>query len=124
MLDEGQVAALPALLVVEVPGRARDGLGEDQDVLDDRREPLVRRAVLEVGLEDLGLRLEGPHGVVLALVARKLFPTQGAAEADTKDRLRGLPGGGEVVIHRPTGEIRDLDTINRSDHFPPRDTKH
>jgi hypothetical protein len=56
--------------------------------------------------------------------ARKLFPTQGAAEADSKERLRGVPGGGEVVIHRPTGEIRDSDTIGRPDPFPPRDTKH
>lgn len=29
-------------------------------------------------------------------------------------------GGGEVVIHRPTGEIRDKNTIGRNDPFPPR----
>ena len=55
---------------------------------------------------------------------REIFPTQGEAEASAKDRLRGLPGGGEVIIHRPNGQIRDSDTINRPDPFPPRDTKH
>jgi len=29
-------------------------------------------------------------------------------------------GGGEVVIHRPNGEIRDKNTIGKSDPFPPR----
>jgi hypothetical protein len=53
-----------------------------------------------------------------------VFPTQGDAEAYTKRRLEGLPGGGELIIHRPTGEIRDSDTINRPDPNPPRDTKH
>jgi hypothetical protein len=55
---------------------------------------------------------------------RAVFPTQSAAEASAKDRLYGLPGGGEVVIHRPSGQIRDSDTINRPDPDPPRDTKH
>jgi Uncharacterized protein conserved in bacteria (DUF2188) len=56
--------------------------------------------------------------------AGSLHPTQGAAEAAAKERLQQTPGGGEMVIHRPTGEIRDSDTINRPDPNPPRDTKH
>jgi hypothetical protein len=55
---------------------------------------------------------------------RAIFPTQGEAEADAKERLRGVPGGGEVITHRPDGRIRDADTINRPDPFPPRDRKH
>lgn len=31
-----------------------------------------------------------------------------------------MHGGGEVVIHRPTGEIRDKNTIGKNDPFPPR----
>lgn len=31
-----------------------------------------------------------------------------------------LNGGGEVVIHRPNGEIRDKNTIGKNDPFPPR----
>jgi hypothetical protein len=53
-----------------------------------------------------------------------LYPTQGAAEAASKERLQNHPGGGEVVIHRPNGQIRDSDTINRPDPNPPRDTRH
>lgn len=56
--------------------------------------------------------------------ARAVFPTQAAAEAAAKERLANLPGGGEVVIHRPDGRIRDSDTINRPDPNPPRDAKH
>ena len=34
-------------------------------------------------------------------------------------------GGGEVVIHRRDGKIRDKDTVfPASDPFPPRDRKH
>lgn len=56
--------------------------------------------------------------------AGSLHPTQAAAEASAKARLRRTPGGGQVVIHRPTGEIRDADTINRRDPVPPRDRRH
>lgn len=51
-------------------------------------------------------------------------PTQAEAEAASKEHLRKTPGGGEVIIHRPDGEIRDADTINRPDPNPPRDLKH
>lgn len=56
--------------------------------------------------------------------AAGLFPTQGAAEAAAKERLQNRDGGGEVITHRPNGQIRDSDTINRSDPNPPRDTRH
>lgn len=50
-------------------------------------------------------------------------PTQ----ADAIDRAReivGNAGGGEVVIHRPDGTIRDSDTVSPgNDPFPPRDKK-
>lgn len=51
-------------------------------------------------------------------------PTQGAAEAASKAHLKRTPGGGEVVIHRPKGRIRDSDTINRADPNPPKDKRH
>jgi hypothetical protein len=56
--------------------------------------------------------------------ASGVYYTQADAEAAAKARLRGRPGGGEVVTHRPSGEIRDSDTINRPDPNPPRDTRN
>lgn len=48
-------------------------------------------------------------------------------QADAIDRARdilGNDGGGEVVIHRPDGRIRDSDTVPPgNDPFPPRDKK-
>ena len=50
--------------------------------------------------------------------------TQGDAEARAKEILRNQ-GGGEAVIHRPSGEIRDKDTVAPArDPFPPRDKRH
>lgn len=49
--------------------------------------------------------------------------TQGDAIDRARDIVRNL-GGGEVVIHRPDGRIRDSDTVAPgNDPFPPRD-KH
>lgn len=49
------------------------------------------------------------------------------AHTDTQreaiDRAREIlqnQGGGELVIHGENGRIRDKDTINHPDHFPPR----
>lgn len=56
--------------------------------------------------------------------AGSLHPTQGAAEAASKARLARTPGGGEVIIHRSNGQIRDSDTINRPDPNPPKDRRH
>lgn len=57
--------------------------------------------------------------------------SRASAHADTQaagiDRARqivGNAGGGEVVIHRPNGQIRDSDTVPPgSDPFPPRDRR-
>lgn len=50
--------------------------------------------------------------------------TQAEAEAAAK-RLVGRNGGGEVVIHRPDGRIRDSDTVAPgNDPNPPRDRRH
>jgi Uncharacterized protein conserved in bacteria (DUF2188) len=54
-----------------------------------------------------------------------------SAHADTQDqainRAREIVhhiGGGEVVIHRPTGQIRDSDTVAPGhDPDPPRDRR-
>lgn len=46
--------------------------------------------------------------------------TQEAMAAAAKEQLRRSAGGGEVVIHRRNGTIRDADTINRRDPSPPR----
>lgn len=55
--------------------------------------------------------------------ASALHDKQAGAERSAKDRLRN-GSGGEVIIHRPNGQIRDSDTIGKADPFPPRDRKH
>lgn len=51
-------------------------------------------------------------------------PTQRGAEKIAK-KLSTNAGGGEVVIHRRDGKIRDKDTVfPAQDPFPPRDRKH
>lgn len=56
--------------------------------------------------------------------ASSVHRTQAAAEAAAK-RIVSRRGGGEVVVHRPNGRIRDADTVGRGrDPFPPRDTRH
>ena len=52
--------------------------------------------------------------------ASSLHPTQAEAEASATEHLYRTPGGGEVVIHRPDGQIRDSNTINRRDPYPPK----
>ncbi len=48
-------------------------------------------------------------------------------QSDAIDRAREIvqnDGGGEVVIHRPDGRIRDSDTVPPgNDPFPPRDAR-
>jgi len=51
-------------------------------------------------------------------------PTQAAAEKIARDLLNASSNGGEVITHRPTGEIRSVDTINRRDPNPPKDREH
>ena len=49
--------------------------------------------------------------------------TQAAAEKAARQIVR-THGGGEVVTHRPNGQIRDSDTVPPGhDPYPPRDTK-
>jgi len=51
-------------------------------------------------------------------------PTQKEAEKMAKG-FAGNSGGGEVKIHRPTGPIRDSDTVAPAkDPCPPKDKKH
>lgn len=38
--------------------------------------------------------------------------------------LSSIPGGGEIITHRPNGKIRSSDTINRPDPAPPIDREH
>lgn len=50
--------------------------------------------------------------------------TQVQAERAAKDIVRNQ-GGGEVRIHRPSGQIRDSDTVRPgNDPNPPRDRRH
>lgn len=48
-------------------------------------------------------------------------------QRDSIDRGRTVLGndrGGEIVIHRPNGQIRDSDTVAPgNDPYPPKDTK-
>jgi hypothetical protein len=53
-----------------------------------------------------------------------LYQTQAEAQAAATQHLQNRPGGGQVVIHRPNGDIRNANTINRPDPNPPRDTRH
>lgn len=48
------------------------------------------------------------------------------AEADQRAKeIVGNLGGGEVVIHRPDGKIRDSDTVPPGhDPHPPKDMRH
>lgn len=56
--------------------------------------------------------------------ASSVHSTQASAEAAAK-KIVGRQGGGEVVIHRPDGTIRDSDTVAPGrDPNPPRDKKH
>lgn len=51
-------------------------------------------------------------------------PTQRGAEKKAKNLVTN-GGGGEVVIHRRDGKIRDKDTMfPAKDPYPPRDKKH
>jgi hypothetical protein len=51
-------------------------------------------------------------------------PTQADAERIAKQQVTQA-GGGEVVIHRLDGRIRDKDTVApANDPHPPKDTKH
>ena len=51
-------------------------------------------------------------------------PTQSEAERRAKE-LVADEGGGDVVIHRPDGSIRDSDTVAPGrDPNPPRDRRH
>jgi hypothetical protein len=52
--------------------------------------------------------------------ATSLHQTQAEAQAAATALLNRTPGGGEVIIHRPDGEIRDSNTINRRDPYPPK----
>jgi hypothetical protein len=52
--------------------------------------------------------------------ATALHQTQAEAQAAATALLKHTPGGGEVIIHRPDGEIRDSNTINRKDPYPPK----
>lgn len=52
------------------------------------------------------------------------YDTQAEAERVAKS-FAGNSGGGEVRIHRPTGPIRDSDTVPPAkDPNLPKDTKH
>lgn len=53
-----------------------------------------------------------------------LYPTQAAAEKAAKQFSKNS-GGGEVRIHKPTGPIRDSDTVAPgNDPNPPKDRRH
>jgi hypothetical protein len=55
--------------------------------------------------------------------ASAVTATQAEAEQRAREILRN-DGGGEVVTHRPNGQIRDSDTVPPgNDPFPPRDSK-
>jgi hypothetical protein len=49
-------------------------------------------------------------------------------QADAERRAKAdvaTKGGGEVIIHRPNGSIRDSDTVSPgNDPNPPTDTRH
>lgn len=67
-----------------------------------------------------GWKIVGPGAKRSSATAR----TQADAERRAKQIVKNA-GGGEVVIHRPDGSIRDSDTVAPgNDPNPPRDRKH
>ena len=68
---------------------------------------------------DGGWQVRKPGSDRASLIAK----TQTEA-IDRSREILGNDGGGEIVIHRPNGQIRDSDTVSPgTDPFPPRDTK-
>jgi hypothetical protein len=56
--------------------------------------------------------------------AAGIYSSQAKAQKAAKD-LAGNSGGGEVRVHKPSGPIRDSDTVKPgNDPNPPKDTKH
>jgi hypothetical protein len=55
--------------------------------------------------------------------ASSLHPTQADAQRAATDYAANS-GGGEVRIHRPSGQIRNSNTIGKPDPNPPEDKKH
>jgi hypothetical protein len=49
--------------------------------------------------------------------------TQAEAQREATRLARGS-GGGEVKIHKPTGPIRNSNTIGKPDPNPPKDRRH
>lgn len=47
-------------------------------------------------------------------------PTQASAQQLARSIVERATNGGEIIIHRPNGQIRDSDTINRKDPYPPK----
>ena len=75
------------------------------------------RHVVPTPDERWGVR--APNGERLSAKA----DTQAEAIALARE-IVGNAGGGEVVIHRPDGTIRDSDTVHPgNDPFPPRDRR-
>lgn len=67
--------------------------------------------------QDGNWQVRAPH----ASRASAVEPTQGAA-TDRARQILENDGGGELVIHRTNGRIRDSDTIPpANDPCPPRD---
>lgn len=65
---------------------------------------------------------DGGWDVVTPGGGRENRPTQSEAISQARGDLRG--GGGEVVIHRRDGRIRDSDTVKPgNDPNPPRDRR-
>lgn len=52
--------------------------------------------------------------------ASSVNPTQAEAQAEATRMLNNAAGGGEVIIHGRDGKIRDSNTINRADPYPPK----
>ena len=69
---------------------------------------------------DGGWNVKAPGGQRASARTR----TQAEAELRAKEIVGNL-GGGEVVIHRPDGRIRDSDTVPPgNDPHPPKDTRY
>jgi hypothetical protein len=68
---------------------------------------------------------EGGWQVVKPGSNRASVRTATQAEAVARARqILGNDGGGENVIHRPNGQIRDSDSVAPgNDPYPPRDTR-
>lgn len=116
LCDPQVLHAAKNFLASSTSGAARWSLGEFVRRLQTTRSEMGKKNVHVVPAGNgWAVKQEGRVGPL------SNHRTQGAAEAAGRKVAQAREG--ELVIHRPNGQIRDKDSYGR-DPNPPRDTKH